>query len=174
MVAHLDQEGVAAADHERHEREDRLRALRLVGVEQPRGVDVALEVVHRHQRQTGVPGQRAGHRDADEQRAGEARALGDRDAVEVAQVVDARTRRSASSSTGHHPAQVGACGHLGHDATGARVERDLAGHDVGDDAAATLDDRHGCLVAGALDGQQPDAHAGRVAAAPSGRAVVAP
>ena len=51
VVGHLDEERVAAADDERDERELRCRLLGLVGVEQPGGVDVALEVVDRHQRQ---------------------------------------------------------------------------------------------------------------------------
>ena len=56
----LDQERVAAADHERHERERGRRPLRLVGVQQPRGVDVALEVVHGHERQPDGPTRASG------------------------------------------------------------------------------------------------------------------
>ena len=50
-----------------------------------------------------------------------------------------------------HPAQVGTRRNLGDDAAGLRVERDLARDDVGQDAPAVLDDRHGRLVAGGLD-----------------------
>ena len=52
-----------------------------------------------------------------------------------------------------HPAQVGARRDLGHDAARRRVQRDLAGHDVGHDAPAVVDDRDRGLVAGRLDGQ---------------------
>ena len=51
VVAHLDEERVAAADDEGDERELGFRRLGLVGVEQPRRVDVTLEVVDRHERQ---------------------------------------------------------------------------------------------------------------------------
>ncbi len=171
VVAHLDQEGVAAADDERHEREDRFRAHRLIGVQQPRRVDVTLEVVHRDERQTGVPGERAGHGDADQQRTREAGTLGDRDAVEVPQVRDARDGTRLLEH-GDHPAEMGTCGHLGHDAPGPRVQRRLARHDVGVDAPAVLDDGHRCLITGALDGQQSDAHedvSSSASAAPRGR-----
>ena len=67
VVGHLDDEGVAAADDEGHEREAGARALVLVGVEQPGRVDVAFEVVDRHERQALAPGQRLGHRDAHQQ-----------------------------------------------------------------------------------------------------------
>ena len=43
----------------------------------------------------------------------------------------------------------------------ARVQRDLAGDDVGDDPPAVLDDRDGGLVAGGLDGQDAAAQAAR-------------
>ena len=131
----LHEERVPAAHHERHQGQLRRRSLGLVRVEQPRGADVALEVVDRDERQAGVPGQRPRHGDAHEQRSGEARALGDGDPVEVAQVRHAR-RGARLLEHGHHPAQVGARRDLGHDAAGARVERDLARDHVGPDAPA--------------------------------------
>ena len=47
--------------------------LRLVGIQQPGRVQVAFVVIDRHQRQIVDPGQRARHRDAHQQGAGEAR-----------------------------------------------------------------------------------------------------
>ena len=84
MVAHLDEERVAARHDQRDERERRRLALRLARVEQPARVDVALEVVDRDERLAVRPGERLGEVDADEQRAREARAVGDRDGVDVA------------------------------------------------------------------------------------------
>ena len=168
VVAHLDEERVAAADDERHERELGRRPLRLVGVEQPGGVDVALEVVDRHERQAVRPGQRLGHRDAHEQRAREARALGHRDGVERPTSPSRPARSRASSRTGIIQRRWARAATSGTMPPVARVERDLAGDDVGDDAPAALDDRHGRLVAGGLDGQ--DAAAQRPALAHRARA----
>ena len=62
------------------------------------------------------------------------------------------------------PAQVGARGHLGHDPAGRRVQRDLAGDDVGVDPPPALDQRDAGLVAARLDREdQRAAHAGALA-----------
>ena len=59
----------------------------------------------------------------------------------------------------HDPAEVGPCGDLRDDPAGRRVERGLAGDDVGVDSAAALDDRDPRLVAGRFDGEdQRPAH----------------
>ena len=97
----------------------------------------------------------------DEQRAGQPRAVGDGDAVDVR---PGRRRRPAqtSSRTGHDPAQVGPGGDLGHDPARRRVQGDLRGDDVADDAPAVLDEGDAGLVARRLDRQQE-----RAAHAPS-------
>ena len=103
VVAHLGEEGVAARDDQRDEREDRVGAVRLAGVAQPRRVDVALEVVDPDERPVVDPGERLGEVDPDEQRAREARAVGDRDGVDVVpgragiapRLVEDRARSSA-------------------------------------------------------------------------------
>src|SRR5205823_3041605 len=71
---------VAAGDDQRQEG----MLGRIVGEE--RGVDVPLEMIHADQRQIVHPGQRLGHRAADQQRADQPRALRHRDAVEIAQL----------------------------------------------------------------------------------------
>ena len=165
--AHLDQERVSTRHDQRDQRERRRLALRLAGIGQPAGVHVALEVVDRHQRLAVRPGQRLGEVDAHEQRAREPGAVRDRDAVHVGHG-DAG-RREGLVQHGHDPAQVGPGRHLGDDAAGRRVERDLAGHDVGVDPAAVLDERDPGLVAGRLDGEQQ-----RAAHAPAPGAFCAP
>ena len=124
---------------------------------------MALQVVDRHQRQALAPGQRLGHGDAHQQRAGQARPLRDRHRVHLRPVGQAGALARLVEDR-DHPAQVGAGSHLGHDAAGGRVERHLAGHDVGDDAPAALDDRHGGLVAGGLHGQEEAARPAHVPA----------
>ena len=64
VVAHLDEERVAARHDERDERERRRLVLGLARVEQPARVDVALEVVDRHERLVVRPGERLGDVDA--------------------------------------------------------------------------------------------------------------
>ena len=56
---------------------------RILGEE--RGVDMALEMVHADQRLLVHPGERLGHRAADQERAHESRPLGHGDAVEIGQ-----------------------------------------------------------------------------------------
>jgi len=50
VIAHLDEEGMAAGDDERHEREWRRRALGLVAVQEPCRIEVPLEVVDSDER----------------------------------------------------------------------------------------------------------------------------
>ena len=75
---------------------------------------------------------------------------------------------SASSSDGHDPAQVGPRRDLGHDAAGRRVERDLAGDDVGVDPPAVLDQGDAGLVAAGLDREEQ--RAAHATPSPAGRA----
>ena len=147
---HLDKERVAAADHQGNQRELGWRLVFLTGVEQPRGVDVPLQVVDRHQRQAVDPGERLGHGDPDQQRSGQSRPLGDGDGLELRPIGNAGV---AARLLEHrdHPAQMGARRDLGDDAAGRAVQGNLAGDDVGHDPAAVLDDGDGGLVARRLD-----------------------
>ena len=151
---------------ERDEREDRIGSVRLAGIAQPRGVDVALEVVDPDERHVVDPGERLGEVDADQQRAGQARSVGDRDRVDVVPGRAGVGPRLVEDR--HDPAQVGAGGDLGHDPAGRGVERDLRGDDVGVDPPAVLDQRDARLVARRFDGEdQPAAHpTGLIAADP--------
>ena len=95
--------------------------------------------------------QRLGGLDADEQRAHQARAGGDGDAVEVGEL-DAGLGGRATQDR-HDGGDVLARRHLGHDAAVLRVHLDLRRHDVGTDPASVLDDRRGSFVAGGFDSE---------------------
>ena len=167
MVGHLDDEGMPAAHDQRHQGELRRRSLLLLRIEQPGRIDVPFEVVHRHQWQAHAPGQRLGHGDAYQQRAGQARAFGDGDRVHLRPVIDAG---SGAGLVEHrdHPAQMRPRRHLGHDAAGGRVQLHLAGDDAGHDTSTLVDHGHGGLIAGRLDRQDPSpAHASPTAASSS-------
>ena len=88
--------------------------------------DVALEVVDRDERQVARPRDRLGGRDADEQRADEARALRDADAVDVVEPSPA----SSSASRDHRRDQLEVAPRrdLGHHAAVPRVKVRLRGH----------------------------------------------
>ena len=98
-LGHVDERGVPAADHERHERRPDL----LVG--QDVGEEVPLEVVHAHERHSGRDREPLRVRQAHDERADEPRTVGDRDRVEVAEGERATgsevlaARSSASSTT---------------------------------------------------------------------------
>ena len=95
---------MAARDDQGDEREDRL-VLLLARIEQPRGVEVALEVVDADERPVVDERQRLREVDPDQQRSGEARAVRDRDRVDV---LDGRTRRRPAPRRG--PARSSAGG----------------------------------------------------------------
>src|SRR3972149_6704767 len=80
----------AAADDEGHGREVWRLGL-LAGIEQPAGVDVALQVVHGHEGPVVEEGERLGHGQPDQQRAGEPGPEGHGDGVDVAGVVQPGT-----------------------------------------------------------------------------------
>ncbi len=153
VVAHQDELGMSAADHEAEQRERRLRGEWLGGggIGQPVGIDVALDVVHANQRQVVRHGKRLRHVDAHQQRADEPRPVGDRHGVEIAPV-DLRVLHGRTQGR-NDPAQLLPCCHLGDDPPGGSVDRHLAGDGVRANAAAPADHRHACLVAGRLDGQ---------------------
>ena len=118
VVAHLGEERVAARDDQRDEREDRVRPVRLTGVAQPGRVDVALEVVDPDQRPVVDPGEGLGEVDPDEERAGQARAVGDRDRLDVVPGRPGVGPRRVEDRD--DPAQVGPRGDLRDDPAGRR------------------------------------------------------
>jgi hypothetical protein len=146
VVAHLDEEGVPTGDHERHEREGRHRTLQLVRVQQPCGIQVPLQVVDADERELVGPCQRLRERDANEERAGKAGAGGDGDPVDLADR-DAGGLQYLGQRR-DDPAQVCARGELGHDPACRGVERDLAGHRLGQDPAPAHHERDPGLVTG--------------------------
>ena len=113
------------------------------------GVDVAFEVVDGDERLAESPGQGFGVADADEQGTGEAGAFGDGDRVHVRHG-DVGFAEGGIDD-GDDGAEVLAGGEFGDDAAVRGVDGDLRGDDVGELAAAALDDGGGGLVAGALD-----------------------
>ena len=142
VLGHAGQQRVAARGEQAQE-----RRLDRVGREEVGG-DVALEVVDGRQRQPPRGGQALGGGDADEQRADQARALGDRDQLGVVErgarlgegVVDDRVDEL----------EVVARGDLGHDAAVAVVDA-LGGDDVRADLAGAGDHRRAGVVAGRLE-----------------------
>src|ERR1700759_3790707 len=118
---------------------------------QQHSVDVAFKVVDGDERLAEGPGQGLGVADADEQGAGEAGAFGDGDGV------DFRHGDAGFAEGGiddrDDGAEVLAGGELGDDAAVGGVDGDLGGDDVGELAAATLDDGGGGLVEGAFEAQ---------------------
>jgi hypothetical protein len=158
VVAHLDKERVAAAHDERDEREHRLLAF-LARVQEPRGVQMTLEVVHADERPLVHERERLREIDPDQQRAGQARAVGHRDRVDILDRRSGILERLVEHR--HDPAEVRPGGHLRHDASGRRVERGLARDDVRVDPATVLDERDARLVARRFDGEdQWSAHDG--------------
>ena len=123
------------------------------GSEVERG-DVAVQVVDGHEREPARPGERLRRREADEQRADQARPARDGDGLDVVEGGAALLER-----LGEHRAdelEVPARGDLGHDAAVARVQLGLRGDDVGAHLAVPRDERDRGLVAGGLD---PEDHA---------------
>jgi hypothetical protein len=142
VVVDLRQQGVAAGRDQAHE-----RRLDRVGLEEVGG-DVTLEVVDGDQRQPAGRGQRLGGGDADEQRAHEAGALGDRDAVDA---VEGRLRlRQRVVDDRVDELEVVARRDLRHHAAEAVVDA-LGGDDVGEYLAAVADDGGTGVVAGSLE-----------------------
>ena len=163
VVAGASEEGVAAVVLHQHEvgvaagrdqaEEGEAGAYFRVGVLKPGGVDVAFEVVHAEEGQAGGEGKALCGVDADEQRAGEAGAVRDGDAVELGQLDSGVLQGPADH--GDYGEEVLPGGGLGDDAAEVGVEIGLGGDYVGHYAATVLDDGYGGLVAGGLDAQDP-------------------
>ena len=136
---------MTAGHDERNEREDRLGRV-LARVEEPAGVQVALEVIHPHQRAVVDPGKGLADIDPDEQGASQAGAIGHGDRIDIGH---ARTGRAHGLvKHGEDPAEMRPSGNLRHDPTGRGMHRHLAGNDVGMDLPTPLDEGDPGLVAG--------------------------
>ena len=109
--------------------------------------DVALEVVDGRQRQPARGGDRLRGRDADEQRADEARPLRDRDEVDVGERRAGAAQRVVDGGVGE--LEVVARGDLRHDAAVGVVDA-LRGDDVRAHLAVARDDRRAGVVAAGL------------------------
>ena len=138
------QRGVPAADQHRHARLGQRAVLELVDG------DVGGEVVDAVERLAQPDRQRLGRRDPDEQRAGQAGAVGHRDRVDVAQRDPGV--RAGPLDRRHHRLEVRPGGDLGHDAAEAGVLLDAGGDRVGEQGVAAHDADTG-LVAGGLDAE---------------------
>ena len=162
MVAHEHEVGMSARRDEAEQGESGIG--RGIGdVLQPRGVDVAFEVVDADQRGFLGEGEALCRVDSDEERSRKAGAVGDGDSVEVAQL-DGRLLHGLP----HHGVErehVLARGDLRNDAAVLGVHLDLGRDDVGVDGPPVLDDGGGRLVAGCLDAE--DLHASYVGRWPS-------
>ena len=108
------------------------RRLERVRLEVQRG-DVTLQVVDRDERQAARPGERLRRGEADEQRADEAGAARDGDAVDVVEA--ARPPRRAPPQHRDDELEVPPRRDLGHDPAEARVQVGLRGDDVRADLA---------------------------------------
>ena len=135
-------------------------------VAQPGGVDVALEVVDPDQRPVVDPGERLREVDPDEQRAGQARAVGDRDRVDV---VPARRRRPPRPRRGRARSSAGGPGRRprGRSRPMRAWSATCDATTLREDPPAALDERDPGLVARRLDGE--DERAAHRARAPRRR-----
>ena len=155
---------MAAADQQGQARLGQRTVLELVDR------DVRGEVVDAVQRLAQPEGQRLGGGHPDQQRAGQARAAGHRDRVDVVQPDPGGLAGPLDGR--HHRLEVGPAGDLGYDAAEPGVLVDAAGDRVGQQRVAA-DDADAGLVAGGLDAehQRAVAHAGHHARSPGSAAV---
>src|SRR6185437_1321150 len=110
------------------------------------GVNVALEMIHRDQRNALRKGQRLGVGDADQQGASEAWPGSDGDGIKMVECNGGARERLADN--GNDGTQVLAAGQLWNDTAVGRVRCNL-GSDGGREGACTaLDDGRGGFVAG--------------------------
>ena len=124
--------------------------LRRVGRQVERG-DVAVQVVHRNEREPARGGERLGRRQAHQQRADQPRPARDGDGLDLLEL-----RLGLLERLGEHRSdqlEVPTRGDLGDDAAVACVQRGLRGNDVRADAPVSCDERDGRLVARGLDPQ---------------------
>ena len=111
--------------------------------------DVAVQVIHRCQRNGEPPGERLRSRESDEQRADEPGSSRCGDEVDVChcrvRVMEGRL------DDGRDELEVAPRGHFGNDAAERRVQLDLRGDDAGEHVPFPRDQRRSRLVAGGLE-----------------------
>jgi hypothetical protein len=110
---------------------------------------VAVEVVHRHERQAARPGEALGSREPDEERPDQARPGRHGDAADVVQGRAGLLQGLAENR--QHELEVPAGRDLGHDSPVLRMQVGLGGNDVRADLALAGDECGGGLVAGGLE-----------------------
>ncbi len=140
---------VSAGNHQRQQRQNlcRIGSLR----SEKDTVDVRLDVIDADQRLAERPGQPLGRRKADQQRAGQAGAVGDRDRIDL-RPAEMRTRQRLADHAGQL-LDMAAGGDLRHDSAVGLVQRHLAEDDRSQHLATAADDGGGRLVAGGLDAE---------------------
>jgi hypothetical protein len=126
-----------------------------VGFEED-GVDVAFKMIYRDERFVESLRERFGVGDADEERADEARTLGDADGVDVVECEIGFGEGFAND--GDDLAKVFARGEFGDDAAVLAVDVDLRGDDAGENFAAVGDDGGSGFVAGGFDAEDARGH----------------
>ena len=109
------------------------------------GADMPLDMMHRHQRQSGRKRQRLGAADADQQRADQPRPIGHGNGVYLRQGQIRLLQRARHHRV--HRLHMLARGNLRHDPAVKRVRFHLRGHHIGQDASSVFDHRRRGLVA---------------------------
>ncbi len=118
---------------------------------QQNGVNVTLKVVDGDERLAQGEGQRLGVRDAHQQCARQARALGNCDSFKVSEADAGFVQRRADH--GYDVAQMFARGEFRNHTAIGRMDGDLRGHNARQDAAPALHHRGRSLITGAFDGK---------------------
>ena len=141
---------VAAGDDQRQHRETQL-VIALPPLLQQHRMNVAFEMIHRDQRLVERKGQRLGIADADQQRSGKSRPLGDGHRVDRLVSLSRIGQRLADDR--HDRPQMLARRQLRHHSAVRLVRGDLREHYVGNDLLARAHHRRRSLVARALDAE---------------------
>ncbi|MNS94906.1 hypothetical protein D3C72_1291380 [compost metagenome] len=144
-AAHFHQLRMPAGHQQRHEREGRRLA------RQQRRQQVAFQVVHADHRHVQRKAQRIGHRGADQQRAGKARALGEGDGVDV--LAGAAGIGQHLFEQRQHTADMVARGEFGHHAPIVAVHGDLRVQRMREQAGLGVVEGQPGFVAGRFDAE---------------------
>ena len=139
VIADQDQMGVAAGDDQAGE------GWFQFGIRYVIGADVALDVVHSDQRGSGRECQSFGGGDADEERADQARTVGDRDGIQVLKRLS-RFLQSLPDNLRDALSML-ARSDLRYDASVEGMDIDLRGDHIGEDLPAVHDDGGRSLIA---------------------------
>ncbi len=140
------QAGVAAADDQAQARKD------VASGGQAAGVDVGLQMIDGHQRQASGQAQGLGGRQADQQRTGQPRRVGDRDRVELIESDAGPAQRLVDDR--QDPLDVRPRCDLRHHAAESLVQMLLRGDDRREDLELVGHDRRRRFVARALEDQE--------------------